>query len=246
MPVDSPIPQVHVLSQGDASLLITSAGGGFSRWRDLALTRWQADTTLDGWGTWIYLQDRESNELWSAAFQPIGSALGNQEVLFHPHKAEFRRWDHDISLHTEITISTEGVEIRRVNILNDSNQPRRLRLTSYGEVVLAAQADDRRHPIFNKLFIESEYLPRENALLFQRRPRSLDEKPVVLVHALVIEAGRKVTGGHASDRLQFLGRGRTTRSPLALNRRRRRAIALNPMPAMGCSIRSSRWRRIST
>ena len=216
VPVNSPIPQVHVLSQGDASVVITSAGGGFSQWRDLALTRWQADTTLDGWGTWIYLQDRESNALWSATCQPIGSAPEHQEVFFHPHKVEFRRWDNGISLHTEITIGAEGVEIRRVNILNDSDHSRRLKLTSYGEVVLAAQADDRRHPAFNKIFIESEYLPQENALLFQRRPRSVDEKPVVLVHALVIEAGRKVTGEHESDRLKFLGRGLTTRSPLAL------------------------------
>jgi cyclic beta-1,2-glucan synthetase len=103
-----------------------------------------------------------------------------------------------------------------VNILNDSDRPKRLKLTSYGEVVLAEQAADRRHPAFNKLFIESEYLPRENALLFQRRPRSADEKPVVLIHALVAEAGRKVTGAHESDRAQFLGRGQTPRTPQAL------------------------------
>ena len=110
----------------------------------------------------------------------------------------------------------DGVEIRRVNILNNSDRPRQLKLTSYGEVVLAAQAVDRRHPAFNKLFIESEYLPRENALLFQRRPRSADEKPVVLIHAMVIEAGRKVTGDHESDRAKFLGRSQTMHTPLAL------------------------------
>jgi len=225
VPVDSPIPQVHVLSQGDTSVLITNAGGGYSQWREFALTRWQADSTLDQWGTWIYLQDRESGAHWSATCQPIGCALENgvtpvpardQEVLFYPHKVEFQRSENGISLRTGITVSTDGVEIRRVNILNDSDRPRRLKLTSYGEVVLAVQSADRRHPAFNKLFIESEYLPKENALLFQRRPRSADEKPVVLAHAMVIEAGRKVTGDHESDRAQFLGRSRTTRTPLAL------------------------------
>ncbi|MFH1524639.1 MAG: glucoamylase family protein, partial [Chloroflexota bacterium] len=216
VPVDSPIPQVHVLSQGDTSVLITNAGGGFSQWREFALTRWQADTTLDQWGSWIYLQDRESGAVWSTTCQPIGCKSDKQKVLFYPHKVEFQRWDNGISLHTGITVSLEGVEIRRVSILNDSDRLRKLKLTSYGEVVLAEQATDRRHPAFNKLFIESEYLPEENALLFQRRPRAADEKPVVLVHAMLIEAGRKVTGDHESDRAQFLGRLQTARTPLAL------------------------------
>ncbi len=221
VPVDSPIPQAHILSQGDTSLLITNAGGGYSQWREFALTRWHADSTLDQWGTWIYVQDRESGALWSAACQPIGSApdgqaSDHQEVLFYPHKVEFQHSENGISLRTGITVSTDGVEIRRVNILNDSDQPRRLKLTSYGEVVLAEQSADRRHPAFNKLFIESEYLPDENALLFQRRPRSAVEKPVVLIHAMVIEAIRKVTGDHESDRAKFLGRSQTMRSPQAL------------------------------
>ncbi|MBI5950393.1 MAG: hypothetical protein HY865_01935 [Chloroflexi bacterium] len=214
--VDSPIPQVHILSQGDTSLMITNAGSGYSQWREFALTRWNADTTLDQWGTWIYLQDRESGALWSATRQPIECAPEHLDVMFYPHKVEFQRSDNGISLRTGVTISTDGVEIRRVNILNDSHQPRKLKLTSYGEVVLAAQAADRRHPAFNKLFIESEYLPNENALLFTRRPRSSDEKPVVLIHAMIIEAGRKVTGEHESDRAKFLGRLQTMHNPWTL------------------------------
>jgi cyclic beta-1,2-glucan synthetase len=219
VPADSPIPQVHVLSQGDYHLLITNAGSGYSQWREFALTRWQADSTLDDWGTWIYLQDRENGELWSATCQPSGCNPENQEVLFSPQKVEFRRWDHGISLHTEITVGLDGIEFRRVTLLNDSDRPRKLKLTSYGEVVLASQATDRRHPAFNKLFIESEYVSGANALLFQRRPRSADEKPVVLAHALVVEPGRKVTGEYESDRAKFLGRGQTQRFPAALQNR---------------------------
>ncbi|MBI5298431.1 MAG: hypothetical protein HY869_23380 [Chloroflexi bacterium] len=239
--VDSPIPQVHVLSQGDTSLMITNAGGGYSQWREFALTRWNADTTLDPWGTWVYLQDRESGALWSATRQPIECAPEHLDVMFYPHKVEFQRSDNGISLRTGVTISTDGVEIRRVNILNDSHQPRKLKLTSYGEVVLAEQAADRRHPAFNKLFIESEYLPKENALLFTRRPRSSDEKPVVLIHAMIIELGRKVTGEHESDRAKFLGRSQTMHTPQTLQSPRRHLSGttggtLDPIMSLGQEI----------
>jgi cyclic beta-1,2-glucan synthetase len=225
VPVDSPFPQAHVLSQGDTSVLITNAGGGFSQWREFALTRWYADSTLDQWGMWIYVQDLDSGALWSATCQPIACKpeyleseipVRDQEVWFYPHKVEFQRSDNGITLRTGITVSVDGVEIRRVNILNNGDRTRRLKLTSYGEVVLAAQAVDRRHPAFNKLFIESEYLPKENALLFQRRPRASDEKPVVLIHTMLIEAGRKVTGDHETDRAKFLGRSQTMHTPLAV------------------------------
>ena len=216
VPADSPIPQVHSLARGKYGVLITNAGSGYSQWREFALTRWQADTTLDQWGTWIYVQDRENGEHWSVTCQPIGCPPEDQEILFSPHKVEFRRWDHGISLHTEITVGGDEVEIRRVTLLNDSDHPRRLKLASYGEVVLASQATDQRHQAFNKLFIESEYLLEGNALLFSRRSRSPDEKPVFLAHALVVEPGHKLTREYESDRAQFLGRGRTQRSPLAL------------------------------
>ena len=100
--------------------------------------------------------------------------------------------------------------------MNDSDSPRRLKLTSYAEVALAAHAVDQRHQAFNKLFIESEYLTDGNTLLFIRRPRSAEEKPVVLAHMLVTEAGQKITGEFESDRARFLGRGQTCASPAAL------------------------------
>jgi len=125
VPVVSAVPQVHVLTQGRTQVMITSTGSGYSQWEDMALTRWRADTTLDDWGTWIYIQDLESGELWSTACQPIGCPPENQEVYFSPHKAEFRRRDHGISLHTEITVGVDAVEIRQVTLHNESGYPRR-------------------------------------------------------------------------------------------------------------------------
>ena len=168
----SPAPHLHYLSNGHYSLLITASGGGVSRWGDLDLTRWRADTTLDDWGTWLYVQDRDSGALWSAAYQPVCAPPAASDVRFYAHKAEFRRTDHEIALTMEIAIAPDDdVEIRRITLHNQSERPRRLALTSYGEIVMAAPPADQRHPAFNKLFIESEYLPELDALLFRRRPR---------------------------------------------------------------------------
>jgi cyclic beta-1,2-glucan synthetase len=217
VPADAPWPQVHGLSNGRYAVLVTGAGGGCSRWQEIDLTRWRADTTLDDWGTWVYVQDADSGALWSAGYQPTGSRPEGQEVLFHAHKAEFRRLDHDVSLRMEITIPpNDDAEIRRISLTNYSDRPRRLTLTSYAEVALAPQATDRRHPAFNKLFIVGEYLPELNALLFHRRPRSADEESVYLAHLVTVEQGDRVTGAHESDRARFLGRGQTVRSPAAL------------------------------
>ncbi len=222
-------PHVHYLSNGRYSLLITASGGGVSRWGDVDLTRWRADTTLDDWGTWLYVQDRDSGALWSAAYQPTCAPPAAGDVRFYAHKAEFRRTDHEVDLTMEIAVAPDDdVEIRRITLHNRGEGPRRLALTSYGEVVMAAPPADQRHPAFNKLFIESEYLPELDALLLRRRPRSAGEAPVFLAHlALAGDDKQTLAGGqqvrtthnsaHESDRARFLGRGRgTVRAPQAL------------------------------
>ena len=54
---NTPVPEVHLLSNGSYHVMATNAGGGYSRWHDLAVTRWREDATCDGWGTFIYLRD---------------------------------------------------------------------------------------------------------------------------------------------------------------------------------------------
>lgn len=217
----APAPHLHTLSNGQYSLLITSSGGGVSRWGDFDLTRWRADATLDDWGNWLYVQDRESGALWSATYQPTRVPPTASDVRFYAHKAEFRRTDHQIALTLEVAVAPDDdVEIRRVTLHNQGDRPRRLALTTYGEVVMAAPPSDQRHPAFNKLFIESEYLPELDALFFRRRPRTENETPVFLAHlALSANDTLRPAGGrsHESDRARFLGRGHeAARAPQAL------------------------------
>ncbi|MGE5221014.1 MAG: GH36-type glycosyl hydrolase domain-containing protein [Omnitrophica WOR_2 bacterium] len=217
--IQTPQPRVHFLSNGRYGVLITSAGSGYSSWKDQDLTRWRADTTRSNWGTWIYLQDMENDNLWSVGYQPTNVATESRDIYFSAYMAELRRRDYDISASMEITIPPDDdVEIRRVTLTNHGDHSRRLRLTSYGEVVLAAQATDIRHPAFNKLFIESEYIQELNSLVFHRRPRSDQEQPVYMAHALydLKPSEEEKKSYYETNRLRFLGRGHTVLEPAAL------------------------------
>jgi cyclic beta-1,2-glucan synthetase len=207
-------PQVHCLSNGRYTLLITASGSGFSRWDDIELTRWRADPTQDDWGQWIYVEDRLNGRLWSVTPQPTMTPPDRSEVSFMPHRVQFERQDGDIVLRTAIGVAPEDdVEIRRITITNHGNRTRLFTFTSYAEIILAQQSVDQRHPAFNKMFIESEYLANEQCLIFRRRPRSPKEKPVYLVHFFTSSHDEINLSGYETDRKLFLGRGGTDKRP---------------------------------
>ncbi len=211
VPVDFPIPLVHYLSNGSYGVLITEAGGGYSRWKGIDITRWLSDTTLDNWGTWVYLTDQDTGDLWSMGSQPAGTQPDKCEIRFFPHKVEFLRWDNDIFSRMEIVVAPEDdAEIRRIDLRNNSDRTRRLLVCSYAEVVLAPHAADISHPSFNRLFIETEYLSEENVLLFRRRPRTSEEKEIFVVHMVTGSDGNRSC---EIDRERFLGRGGSPRNP---------------------------------
>jgi len=217
-PLDAPGPRVHLLSNGTLSTVITQFGSGFSQWGDVALTRWSADPTLDCSGLFIYIQDHSRDALWSAALQPTAPQQGHASTHFHAHMAEFSRTEHDLTSRMDvIVVSDADVEIRRITLINLSDTPRVLRVTSYGEVVLADRATDQRHPAFNKLFIVSEFVSEFNALILHRRKRSATESERYMAHALVALGDHAVTGAYESDRARFIGRGRSFRAPVALD-----------------------------
>src|SRR4030088_358002 len=135
-------PQVHLLSNRRYQVVISNAGGGYSRWRDLAVTRWREDATRDCFGTFCYLRDLDSGALWSTAWQPTLKSGKRYQAIFTQSRAEFRRSDDRIDTHTEISVSPEDdIELRRITITNRSKVPRTIELTSYAEVVLAVPAN---------------------------------------------------------------------------------------------------------
>ena len=212
-------PRIHLLSNGTCSVTVTNSGGGYLRWLDLDVTRWRADATCDVSGSFCYIRDLESGTTWSSTHQPVRSPERRYTWSFTPDKAEFRRRSGPCETITEIVISAEDdAEVRRVTLVNTSRKPCRLELTSYIELALAPHRTDRTHPAFNKLFIETEWLPNCDALVARRRLRASDDRPVWAAHLMVPESAIGAPE-FETDRAKFLGRGRTPENPEALTRR---------------------------
>lgn len=212
------VPAVHLLSNGRYHVLISSAGGGYSRWRDLAITRWREDGTRDCWGTFVYLRDLATGDFWSAAYQPTGRPTKGYEAIFTQARAEFRHHHAGLQMHAQISVSPEDdVELRRLTITNRSSVARTIEVTSYAEVVLAPPAADAAHPAFSNLFVQTEFVSKSSAVLCTRRTRSPDEKPPWLMHLMTGQNLRPEEVSCETDRSRFVGRGGGLGSPAALH-----------------------------
>jgi cyclic beta-1,2-glucan synthetase len=212
----SAAPRTHLLSNGGYSVLLTAAGSGYSRWRDMAVTRWREDPTCDPWGSYIFLRDVGNGHVWSAGFQPIGRESEIYEVAFHEDGAEIIRKDGPIRTIMEVLVSSEhDAEVRRVTLSNEGNTVREIELTSYTEVVLSPPSADTAHPAFSKMFVRTEFDAARGALLATRRPREPGPQPW-MVHFCILE-GEEIGGlQFETDRARFIGRGHDLRTAVSI------------------------------
>jgi hypothetical protein len=212
-----PVPRTHLLSNGRYAVMLTGAGSGYSRWRDLAVTRWREDVTCDCWGTYIFLRDPRSGDVWSAGYQPSGVAPDGYAVAFSEDRAEISRRDGTITTTLEVAVSPEAdAEVRRVSLSNLGSRAREIELTSYAEIVLPPPAADAAHPAFSKLFVHTEFVADVGTLLATRRPRSPADAQVWAAHLAVVEGESVGARQFETDRARFLGRGRGIRTPISV------------------------------
>lgn len=211
-------PRIHMLASGEYSVMITAAGSGYSRWRNVALTRWRPDATCDAQGLFVYLKDVANGRVWSAGYQPVGIEPDRYEVSFAEESARIVRADGPILTTTEILISPEDhTEVRRVHLTNSGRSTREIELTSYAEVVLADPAGDFAHPAFSKMFVQTEFVADGGGtLLATRRHREPGEAPLWMFHVAILEGEGVGALQFETDRARFLGRGCEVRTAVSI------------------------------
>jgi len=211
---EASVPQMLLLGNGPLSTWLSDSGSGGLRWHHRALTRFVADATHDADGYWIYIADEDTGRLWSATLEPTGSEAEEYEVTCHAHQAVIRRRDQGVVSRLEIgVLAGSDIEVRRLRLINESSRHRKLRVTTYAEIVLGEPLEDERHPAFSKLFIKSEHVPSLGGLLFERRARAPQDTPPVLLHFAVDGGGPVRNARFETDRRAFIRRHESLRSP---------------------------------
>ena len=211
-------PEVQLLSNGRYHVMVTNAGGGYSRWKDIAVTRWREDTTCDNWGSFCYIQEEDGN-YWSMTHQPSRKPVKNYEVVFSQGHAEFHLRGKNFETKTEIVVSPENdIEMRRVRIKNKSKSRKVITVTSYAEVVLTSAAADSIHPAFSNLFVQTEIVERHNAIICTRRPRSVEEQAPWMFHLMKAHGVDIESVSYETDRMKFIGRGNSINYPDAIKK----------------------------
>jgi len=109
-------PRVFLHGNGRYALMTTNSGGGYSRWNGFDITRWRSDPTLDPWGSFVYVRDLRSDEVWATTHKPFTNRQGESAVRFAADRAELRRRVAGIETVLEVTVAEDDVELRRLRI----------------------------------------------------------------------------------------------------------------------------------
>ena len=210
-------PETHILSNGSYSVMISITGSGYGKFEGINAYRWKEDMTLDCSGMFFYVKNINSNEYWSATYQPCREEGEDYEVAFSLDKAEFKRKDGNIVTHTEITVSNEdNAEVRKLSITNHSLHNRVVEVTSYCEVTLARQNADMVHPAFSNLFIKTDYDDFSGAILANRRGRSSKEEDEWMMQVMAVKGESVGNLEYETSRMNFIGRNRDLSKPKVL------------------------------
>lgn len=238
---DTVMPETHLLSNGNYNVMVTNSGGGYSRYKNISVTRWSEDAVSENQGTFIYLKDFDTGEFWSNAYQPALKKSKRYEAVFSRSRAEFKRSDFMIDTHTEIAVSPEDdIELRRVSVTNRSRKKRVIEVTSYAEAVLNYPAADLAHRVFSNLFVETEIIRSHQAIICKRRARSDSEKFPLMFHLMAVHGKTTRGASYETDRSKFIGRLNTLENPDALfaagNMSDSEGAVLDPCVSIRCRV----------
>ncbi len=242
---DLRLPEAGLLSNGHYHLLYTNNGTGYSRCQKVALTPWRDEQLQCFDGLFFYVTDIENKEVWSTSYFPTETPTKVSEVRFFDSHIEVERQHLGINCKTHISISpVDNLEIRSLSLTNTTDTLRELKVTSFAEVAMAPNIAFLSHPSFSKLFIESFYSDKLNAIICQRRRRSAKEPKTKLYHFILNEEGVPLSEiSFETDRMKFIGRDGSIKEPQALHRSFASSLSngsgatLDPIVSLQCAFK---------
>ncbi|MDO8906759.1 MAG: glucoamylase family protein [Hydrogenophaga sp.] len=242
-PGEQALEPTHMLANGRYGVTLRSNGAGWSRWAGIGITRWRDDALRDASGHFIYLRLGSKGPPVSVTRHPAPDPSARYQSTFHADRMEFEALWPELRITTTVWVSPEDdIELRKVVLVNLSDQPMDVELISALDVTLATPAADEAHPAFSNLFVKARWLAEHQALQLERTPRLATERTVQAAHFVAAVEGQMLGLNCQTDRHQWLGRNHTPSQPLARLRRAPEAsqaldTGLDPVAVLGVRLR---------
>ncbi|MBW8687209.1 glucoamylase family protein [Chitinophaga rhizophila] len=130
---------VQLLSNGRYHLMATGSGSSFSRWNDIAVTRWR-DTRNTNGGLFFRVRDLDNDSIWSS----ICHEQSDYNVTFLHGQVRWVHSNNELELISTLAVSPEDdLEVRQVTIRNHSDLPRYVEVTGYADLLLYPMSEQR-------------------------------------------------------------------------------------------------------
>ena len=222
VPGRTAVEPTHGLSNGRYSVTLRANGAGWSRLGQTGITRWRDDALRDACGSFFYLRRARLAQPVSITQRPAPDPKARYRSTFHGDRVCFdAAWD-DLQAHTTVWVSPEDdIEFRQIELRNQSDETIDIELISAFELTLADPKADEAHPAFSNLFLDAEWQPAQQALVFERKPRLPTEQALKAAHFLAAGNARVLRVRCQTDRQRWLGRNHAASQPLA---------SLDPLP----------------
>ena len=204
-----------LLSNGRYSVALRANGAGFSRWRNIDISRTRNDALRDVYGSFIYLR-RPGRAICSMTSHPAPDPQASYVTHFNRDRVRLSATWPDLRIECTVWVSAEDdIELRKIEFWNTSSEAISLELLSAWEVCLSPAIADEMHPAFANLFVSAEWDAHDQALYFRRNPRRDDEKAVHAVQFLAHASAGVDNVRVLADRARWRGRLRSAAVPLA-------------------------------
>lgn len=156
---DAQFPISNVISSENYSVVMKVDGSGYSQYKNNVINKNE--------GIFFYLKNIKDNEVWIAN---KAKDMEKYEISFTEDSDKIKKEANFILSKTDVFISPEKpVEIRKLELQNNSNKQQTLEITTSIEPALAPEIQIASHPAFQNLFLTFEYLENENIFVIKRK-----------------------------------------------------------------------------
>lgn len=201
--IDERIQRGNVIGNEKYVVAINQNGEGISKFEEKYINRFK-NTDDYKQGIFFYIKDIDTNEIWSATG---GQNCESFVIQFMPDKNNFEKINGDIKTKLKITVdANEPIEIRRLEIQNNSEKEKIFEITSYFEPVLSNKEQDYAHQAFNNLFLVYKYDEQADAIVVKRRNRERYGQRIYLAAKMQTNCEKIGETEFEIDKTRFMGR----------------------------------------